>query len=53
MNKCWCLFLFYNVAGILGIGSYFIPPSMTTAKVVVYILCQALMVGNFYLVSML
>jgi hypothetical protein len=45
--------LFYNVAGILEIRGYFILQSMTTAKVVVYSLCQALMIGNFYPVSML
>ena len=50
MNKCWCLILFFNVAGFLGIGGYFIPTDAVTASVVVYILCQAFMIGNFYLV---
>lgn len=50
MNKCWCLILFYSLAGILGIGFYFIPSEAVTASVVVYLVCQAFMIGNFYLV---
>ena len=43
--------IFYLIAGFLGISFLLIPAEAATARVVLYVLCQAVMSGDFYLVD--
>ena len=42
---------FYLVAGFLGVSFLLVPADDATSRVVLYILCQAVMSGDFYLVD--
>ena len=43
--------VFYLVAGFLGVSFLLVPADDATSRVVLYILCQAVMSGDFYLVD--
>ncbi len=43
--------IFYIVGGLIGISFLLLPADATTARVILYILCQAIMSGDFYLVD--
>jgi hypothetical protein len=39
------------MGGLIGISFLLLPADATTARVILYILCQAIMSGDFYLVD--
>ena len=50
-NRALCIMIFYIVGGLLGISFLLLPYDATTTRVILYVLCQAIMSGDFYLVD--
>lgn len=51
VRRTWCLLICYILAGLAGLSFLLIQESKQAVKVVIFVLTQGLIVGNFYLVD--